>query len=85
MNVSLSPELQRLIDEKVDSGAYATPDDVVTAALRLLHERDALWHAHEDTICKQVAQGLDSLDAGRGVTVSDTELFSAARDAYRGG
>lgn len=56
-----------------------------TAALRLLHERDALWHAHEDTICKQVAQGLDSLDAGRGVTVSDTELFSAARDAYRGG
>ncbi len=85
MNVSLSPELQRLVADKVDSGAYASPDHVVQAALQLLAERDALWQANEDTIRAQVARGLDSLDAGRGLTVSDAELLAAARDAYRGG
>jgi Arc/MetJ-type ribon-helix-helix transcriptional regulator len=33
MNLSLDPEVQKLIDERVKSGRYATPEDVVAAAL----------------------------------------------------
>jgi Arc/MetJ-type ribon-helix-helix transcriptional regulator len=35
MNLSLNPEIQKFIDERVKSGAYATPEDVVAAALLL--------------------------------------------------
>jgi antitoxin ParD1/3/4 len=40
MNVSLTPELEKLISEKVDSGMYQTASEVVREALRLLNERD---------------------------------------------
>jgi antitoxin ParD1/3/4 len=40
MNVSLTPELERLISDKVDSGLYQTASEVVREALRLLKERD---------------------------------------------
>ena len=40
MNVSLRPDLERLIGEKIQSGQYGSPDDVLNAALDLLRERD---------------------------------------------
>ena len=40
MNVSLTPELERLIDEKVASGLYDSASEVVRDALRLMRERD---------------------------------------------
>ena len=40
MNVSLMPELQELVNEKVRSGQYASSDEVVSAALQLLKEHD---------------------------------------------
>ena len=40
MNVSLTPELEQLVNEKVESGFYQTASEVVREALRLLSERD---------------------------------------------
>jgi antitoxin ParD1/3/4 len=40
MNVSLTPELEQLVREKVASGLYQTASEVVRDALRLLKERD---------------------------------------------
>ena len=40
MNVSLVPELQELVNEKVRSGQYGSSDEGVSAALQLLKERD---------------------------------------------
>ena len=40
MNVSLTPELERLINEKVETGSYQTASEVVREALRLLKHRD---------------------------------------------
>ena len=40
MNVSLTPELARLINDKVDAGSYQTASEVVRDALRLLKLRD---------------------------------------------
>jgi antitoxin ParD1/3/4 len=62
MNVSLTPELERLVNEKVESGLYQTASEVVREALRLLKERDqAREQLHAD-----VQAGFDQLarDAG---------------------
>ena len=39
-NVSLTPELEALVDRKVASGRYRSASVVVRAALRLLDERE---------------------------------------------
>ncbi|MGH9815133.1 MAG: type II toxin-antitoxin system ParD family antitoxin [Candidatus Acidiferrales bacterium] len=49
MNASLTPELERLINEKVETGSYQTASEVVREALRLLKQRDeALWQLRRD-------------------------------------
>ena len=40
MNVSLTPELEALVNAKVESGLYHTASEVVREALRLLKQRD---------------------------------------------
>ena len=40
MSVTLSPELEAIIRDKVDRGLYATPDDAIAVAVRLLDEHD---------------------------------------------
>ena len=39
-NVSLTPELEALVDSKVASGRYRSASEVVRAALRLLDEQE---------------------------------------------
>ena len=60
MNVSLSPELEKIVTEKVASGRYASADAVLGEALRLLEERDRLSKLRHD-----VALGIEQLDQGR--------------------
>jgi antitoxin ParD1/3/4 len=60
MNISLTPELEKLVAERVASGHYASASEVVREALRLLHERDRLSHLRHD-----IGLGLEQLDSGR--------------------
>lgn len=62
MNVSLTPELERLVNEKVESGLYQTASEVVREALRLLKERD---HAREQ-LRADVQAGFDQLARNEG-------------------
>jgi antitoxin ParD1/3/4 len=60
MNVSLTPELEKLVAERVASGHYASASEVVREALRLLHERDRLNQLRHD-----IRLGVEQLDQGR--------------------
>jgi antitoxin ParD1/3/4 len=44
MDVSLTPQLEALIRERVASGLYTNASEVVREALNLLAERDRLEH-----------------------------------------
>ncbi len=45
MNISLSPELERLIAEKLRHGRYKSADDLIREGLELLQEREKETHA----------------------------------------
>jgi antitoxin ParD1/3/4 len=60
MNVSLTPELEKIVAERVASGRYASASEVIREALRLLDERDQLNQLRQD-----VRRGLEQLDQGR--------------------
>ena len=41
MNIPLNPHQENVINQKIESGLYASPDEVIDdATLRLLDERD---------------------------------------------
>ncbi len=42
MNVSMTPELERSVSDRVASGRYRTASEVVRAALRLLDKEEPL-------------------------------------------
>ncbi len=62
MNVSLTPELEQLVNDRVRSGLYQTASEVVREALRLLKQRDE-DHA---ALRSDVLSGLVQLDQGHG-------------------
>ena len=62
MNVSLTPELERVVNEKVESGMYQTASEVVREALRLLKERDD-WTRRTNEMRDQVVCLLQSRHA----------------------
>ncbi len=65
MNVSLTPKLETLIEEKVKSGFYNSASEVVSEALRLLEERDQLRELRREELRKEIKKGLDSGEATR--------------------
>jgi antitoxin ParD1/3/4 len=65
MNVSLTPELEKLVDEKVASGLYTSASEVVREALRLLAESDRQQALRVHELREHIAKGLASAKAGR--------------------
>jgi antitoxin ParD1/3/4 len=60
MNVSLTPELEKLVQEKVASGLYHSASEVIREALRLLKERDSLREIKLQKLRAEIQLGLDS-------------------------
>lgn len=67
MNVSLTPELERRIAEKVESGLYTTASEVVREALRLLFEADEARVRLTAKLNAEIQSAIDQLDRGEGV------------------
>lgn len=65
MNVSLTPELENVIAEKVDAGMYSSASEVVREGLRLLQQRDEMYETKLAALKGDIRVGLDSIDAGR--------------------
>jgi antitoxin ParD1/3/4 len=73
LNVSLTPELTRFVQERVVSGHYQTASEVVREGLRLLEQqerdRDATYAALKGKLKRAAAQ------AERGERVDGEEFF----------
>jgi len=66
MNVSLTAELEQLVNEKVASGMYHSASEVIREGLRLLKERDELRRVQMDEVRRDVTLGVEQVRAGRG-------------------
>ncbi len=66
MNVSLTAELEQLVNEKVASGRYHSASEVIREGLRLLKERDELRRVQMDELRRDVMLGVKQVRAGRG-------------------
>lgn len=78
MNVSLTPELEQMVQGKVQTGRYNSASEVVREALRLMDERDQMKEMHKEELRKKIAAGLKSLEERKGI---DGEEFFAQMNA----
>jgi antitoxin ParD1/3/4 len=60
MNISLTPQLEKLVKNKVDSGLYCSASEVMRDALRLLEERDRKQMMQVETLRSEINKGLNS-------------------------
>jgi antitoxin ParD1/3/4 len=64
MNVSLTPELEELVNDKVASGMYHSASEVIREGLRLLKEQDAIRELRREELRKEIQKGIDSVARG---------------------
>ena len=77
MNVSLTPELEKFVDAKVESGLYNNASEVVREGLRLLKEHDDIrvkWR-------EQIERGW--LEAQRGEVADGPTAMTEIRERVK--
>jgi len=75
MQVSLTPKLEELIRQKVESGAYKSASEVVRDALELMQELDMIQGLKLQRLREALAQGEADLESGRkAIIANDDEL-----------
>jgi antitoxin ParD1/3/4 len=62
MNISLTPQLEKLVNDRVESGLYTSASEVIREALRLLDSRDRGMNHQLRT---DVEAGLRQLEVGQ--------------------
>ncbi len=70
MNVSLTPELERIVQGYVERGLYGNQSEVIRAGLRLLHQQDQDREARLAALKADIAVGLPGC-AGRQDSADD--------------
>jgi len=66
MNVSLTPQLESFVKQKVSTGLYNSVSEVIREALRLLEEKEALKAMKLQALSRDIREGLESLDNDSG-------------------
>ena len=76
MNLSLKPELESFIQKEINKGKYATPNEVVEAALNLLDRQNS-----SDQLAIEIGEKVDvavaQIDRGEGL--NGDEVFARLR------
>jgi len=80
MNVSLTPQLEKFIQQKVRQGTYQTASEVVREALRALADRENLRALEMGRLRRDIALGLEDVDSGR---VADLDIKSLKSETRR--
>ena len=61
MNISLTPELEKFINDELESGDYKSANEVVREGLRLLR-----WRREKlDALRREIQLGIDAIEHGR--------------------
>jgi antitoxin ParD1/3/4 len=82
MNVSLTPELEKLVEERVATGMYQTASEVVREALRLLNARDQY---RLEALRREVRAGFDEIERGEFIEYNQGAASLLAEEVKRGG
>ncbi|MEH1934906.1 MAG: type II toxin-antitoxin system ParD family antitoxin [Nostoc sp.] len=81
MNISLTPELEQLVKDKVNTGRYHSVSEVMGEALRLLDERDRVREQRLAELKAKIQEGIEASE--RGEVVDGEEVFAEIEEDIR--
>ncbi|MEH1834367.1 MAG: type II toxin-antitoxin system ParD family antitoxin [Nostoc sp.] len=81
MNISLTPELEQLVKDKVNSGRYHSVSEVMGEALRLLDERDRIRDQRLAELKAKIQVGIEELERDEGI--DGEEVFAEIEEDIR--
>jgi antitoxin ParD1/3/4 len=64
MNIELTPELEQIIQQQVDSGNYKSIDEVIYAGVKLLDQLEKTYQGRYEELRQEVLQGIEASDRG---------------------
>lgn len=80
MIITLPTEIEKIVVEKVNSGAYQSADEVVSSGIRLLEAREK----GAEALRREIMRGFDDIQEGRFSSFStDEELETFSDDIIR--
>jgi len=83
MNVSLTPELERYITEKVESGSYRSASEVVRESVRLMQRVEEDRAAKLAVLRRDIDEAVEQME--RGEWIDGEEAFAEVLEYIRRG
>ncbi|MGK0238928.1 MAG: antitoxin ParD1/3/4 [Candidatus Pelagisphaera sp.] len=87
MNVSLTPQLEKWVQSKVETGLYSSSSEVVRDALRILHQFEEERLRKLTDLKSDLQVGLEQLRTGRSEEMTTSlmdKIKSQGRERIRG-
>ena len=74
MHVSLTPELEAIVKQRVESGLYNNASEVVREALRFMElNNDLVFQMKMDRLRSHLAEGEQQIEGGQGTVLKSKE------------
>ncbi len=75
MNISLTPEIEQLIQKKIDSGMYSSASEVILDALQRMDDEDC-WKGLRDFLAPRIA----AAEAGNIITQDFDSIINEVKN-----
>ncbi len=73
MNITITGELEELINEQLKSGAFDSPNQVIREGLRLLREQNQLRQIRREELRREIQKGVNAIKEGRFKTYNSAD------------
>lgn len=81
MNVTLTPDQEKIVTEQIKSGHYQSAADVISQGLGMLRDQEEFIRSNETELRDKIAVGLDQIR--RGDVVDGKKAIDTLRDRLR--
>ena len=77
MDITLQPELEQFVREKITSGQYQSVNEAVNAGLKILMERELIYQGRFDQLRQEIMVGIEASESGE--VVDSETVFNSIR------
>jgi Arc/MetJ-type ribon-helix-helix transcriptional regulator len=71
MTITIPPEIEQLITQAIETGAYQSPEEVIGRALELLHSERERFHGQQE-IAEKIDRAFEQIERGEFLTAEES-------------
>ena len=83
MNISLTPQLEEMVNRKIESGLYTSASEVIREALRLLNEHDRIRESQILEMREKVQAGVKEIREGKTKPFNAEDIKAKGRERIK--